>query len=62
MLGAQSGITSHKTSQQFKNLFHSSWFRAVVFQSPFVSLGVRRHHSVMSLLDRLGQFRQFHPA
>jgi hypothetical protein len=47
---------------QFKNLFHSSFLRAVLGQSPFVAFGIRRHHAVISQFYRLGQFRQFHGA
>jgi hypothetical protein len=62
LCGKRDAAGSHLTIQQFKNLFHSSFLRAVLFQAPFVSFGIRRHHSVISQLDRLGQFRQFHPA
>jgi hypothetical protein len=46
----------------FKNLFHLSFLRAVLFRSQFVSFGIHRHHAVICRFHRLGQCRQFRPA
>jgi hypothetical protein len=54
------GFTSHNSTIQ--DLFHSSFLRAVLCQSQFVSLGINRLHAVISQIHRLRQFRQFHPA